>query len=116
MARYGRSKYDEALDYDGYCGYDDYGSIGAGYENLPADMTITADIKSAVKKGSLYMISRRNPMKNAATTAGISKGGFAASLMNLMPLLRTGATAVTGLSRRGGVDLLVSCRKENIYA
>ena len=57
-----------------------------------------------------------NPMKNAATTAGISKGGFAASLMNLMPLLRTGATAVTGLSRRGGVDLLVSCRKENIYA
>ena len=69
-----------------------------------ADMTITADIKSAVKKGSLYMISRRNPMKNAATTAGFSKGGFAASLMNLTLPLRTGATAVTGLSRRGDVD------------
>ena len=25
MARYGRSKYDEALDYDGYDGYDEYG-------------------------------------------------------------------------------------------
>ena len=45
-----------------------------------------------------------NPMKNAATTAGISKGGFAASLMNLTLPLRTGATAVTGLSRRGDVD------------
>ena len=74
-----------------------------------ADMTITADIKSAMKKGSLFTISRRNPMKNAATTAGISKGGFAASLMNLMLPLRTGVTAVTGLNRRGGVDQVTIC-------
>ena len=50
-----------------------------------------------------------NPMKNAATTAGISKGGFAASLMNLMLPLRTGVTAVTGLNRRGGVDQVTIC-------
>ena len=35
-----------------------------------------------------------NPMKNAATTAGISKEEFAPSLMNLMLHLRMGAIAV----------------------
>ena len=69
----------------------------------------TADIMFTVMIGNLYMISRRNPMKNAATTAGISKGGFAASLMNLMLPLRTGVTAVTGLNRRGGVDQVTIC-------
>ena len=69
----------------------------------------TADIMFTVMIGSLYMISRRNPMKNAATTAGISKGGFAASLMNLMLPLRTGVIAVTGLNRRGGVDQVTIC-------
>ena len=76
-------------------------------EHMMNHWIMTAMMHTMMMNGIPDTIFSLNPMKNAATTAGISKEEFAPSLMNLMPLLRTGATAVIGLNRRGDGKLFI---------